>query len=155
MTAMLPLGLLATSFAHAGAIKFEDVSSAAGILGNPFHGGHAAAVGDVNGDGNEDVYVTNCGTRRAGEGWAAIPNELFISKGDGTFREMAEPCGVVGPTDADDIAHGAIFVDLDADGDLDLVVGTGSRDYPNRLYSNDGRGRFTDSTGGMGLSDTP
>jgi hypothetical protein len=153
--AALGVALMVSGVAQAGAIRFEDVSTAAGILGNPFHGGHAAAVGDVNGDGYEDVYVTNCGTRRAGDGWAAIPNELFLNNGDGTFREAADESGVAGPLDGDDVAHGAILVDLDADGDLDLVVGTGDPDYSNRLYVNDGRGHFAESTAQMGLSETP
>ncbi len=145
----------ATVAAQAGAIRFEDVSAAAGILGNQFHGGHAAAIGDVNGDGHEDVYVTNCGTRRAGDGWAAIPNELFLNNGNGTFREAAAQCGVVGPLDGDDVAHGAIVVDLDADGDLDLVVGTGDPGHSNRLYVNDGKGQFAEVTHEAGLAETP
>lgn len=153
--AALGAALMLAAVAQAGTIRFEDVSAAAGVLGNSFHGGHAAAVGDVDGDGHEDVYVTNCGTRRAGEDFLAIPDELFLNRGDGTFREAAEECGVAGPSGADDIAHGAILVDLDADGDLDLAVGTGNPEYSNRLYVNDGRGHFTESTAPMGLAETP
>lgn len=146
--------LCAASVAQTGAIRFEDVSAAAGIHGNPFHGGHAAAVGDVNGDGHEDVYVTNCGTRPAGDGFLAIPNELFVGKGDGTFREAAAECGVMDPPGPDDITHGALLIDLDADGDLDLVIGTGSPDHTNRLYLNDGSGRFAEATRDAGLEQT-
>lgn len=67
------------------------------------------AVGDVNGDGLEDLYVCQ------DEG---LPNRLFIQQLDGTVKDMAKEWGV----DWLHSSRGALLVDLDNDGKPDLVV---------------------------------
>ena len=90
-------------------------------------GYHGLAVGDVNGDGLEDVYVCQAG---------GFPNLLFVQQQDGTVREMAAAGGV----DILDFTHAALLVDLDNDGDQDLVVGTSPQLL---ILANNGRGQFT------------
>ncbi len=89
---------------------------------------------DVNGDGNTDLYVVN-GRYPAGE-----PNRLYINNADGTFTEGARDAGVADGN----WGLGGAFEDIDNDGDLDLFVSN----YvgKNRLYLNDGSGKFTEST---------
>jgi hypothetical protein len=90
-------------------------------------GHHGLAVGDVNGDGLDDVYVCDAG---------GLPNRLYVQQLDGTAIDVAAQAGV----DLLDDATGALLVDLDNDGDQDLVVGI---DPTLQIAENDGTGRFT------------
>ena len=127
--------------------------------------GMGVATGDVDGDGDIDLFVTNLG-----------PNVLLLNTGDGTFEE-APNAGV----EDDGWGASAAFFDADTDGDLDLFVvnylawtpdtaldcvdAIGSPEYcsPNnfmaptvdRLYINDGKGTFTDVTESAGISTKP
>ena len=67
------------------------------------------AVGDVNGDGLDDVYLCQD---------PGIPNRLFLQNRDGTAREVSAEWGVDWLEDA----RGVLLIDLDNDGDQDLVV---------------------------------
>ena len=69
--------------------------------------GMGVAVGDYDGDGQRDLYVTNYGA-----------NALYRNRGDGTFTSVTAQAGVVG----DDFSASAAFFDYDQDGDLDLYV---------------------------------
>lgn len=95
-----------------------------------YHGHIGLAVGDVNGDGLEDVYLCQPG---------GLPNALFLHRPDGTVREVATEAGV----DILNYTRGALFVDLDNDGDQDLILTVVDQ---LTFYSNDGRGRFTVET---------
>lgn len=74
-------------------------------------GHHGLAVGDVNGDGLEDLYVCDGGS---------LPNQLYLQQPDGTAREVASEWRVAWLEDS----RSALLVDLDNDGDQDLVVAT-------------------------------
>jgi hypothetical protein len=89
-------------------------------------GHHGLAIGDVNGDGLDDLYVCDAG---------GLPNRLYIQQPDGTARDVAAEAGV----DFLDDSTGVLLVDLDNDGDQDLVVGV---DPAVQIAENDGRGRF-------------
>ncbi len=99
--------------------------------------GPALAVGDVNGDGNEDVFIG--GAKR-------FPAHLYIQQDLGKFTEKANKWFDI---DAGFEDTAASFFDADGDGDVDLVVGTGGNStidqnfYMARLYLNDGNGNFT------------
>ena len=96
--------------------RFSDSTEAAGLAGHTVIGQGAVAA-DVDGDGDEDLFVTTLG-----------PNLLFRNDG-GTFVEVGAAAGVAGRTWTDDagMAHaewstGATIADLDGDGWLDLFV---------------------------------
>jgi hypothetical protein len=73
-------------------------------LGNP-----GLALGDVNGDGLDDLYICQ---------EAGLPNRLFLQRPDGTALEASHTWGV----DWLESSRSALLVDFDNDGDQDLVV---------------------------------
>ena len=82
--------------------------------------------GDVDNDGDEDVYVTN-GNRSGG----STQNRLYLNNGDATFTKVTQ-----GPAVEDNIVTwGASLGDYDDDGDLDLFVS--GQQGRHRLYRND------------------
>ncbi len=91
-----------------------------------FMGHHGIAVGDVNGDGLEDVYVA-MGT--------GLPNKLLLAAPDGSVRDTALEAGVAWLDDT----KGVLLVDMDNDGDADLVCAIGPTIV---ICKNDGTGKF-------------
>jgi len=84
---------------------FTDITDKAGVAGGAF--GMGAAAGDYDGDGWQDLYVTNYGR-----------NLLFHNNGNGTFGEVAEKSGVA----VSGWSTCAVWFDYDNDGKLDLFV---------------------------------
>ncbi|NNC62697.1 MAG: VCBS repeat-containing protein, partial [Eudoraea sp.] len=101
--------------------------------------GPALAIGDINGDGNEDVFLGGAAGQEA---------MLYEHTGNGNIRPMRQSVFNEDRTYEDTAA--AIF-DADGDGDMDLMVGAGGnqvgdeRTYRARLYLNDGKGKFSKS----------
>ena len=107
--------------APAQGIVFVDATHQAGLHG-PLEGilGHGAAWGDLDGDGDLDLYVGGFADRPDGAYRPApgpVPNKLLRNRGDGTFE-------AVRGTPAEFFARtsGAVFADLDNNGTLELYV---------------------------------
>ena len=96
--------------------------------------GNGFALGDVNGDGWVDVVLGNSAERGQNFLWLGDPARagFFI---DATATHLPA---------VNDSTQGIALADLDADGDLDMVVA--NEVPPNRLLLNDGRGRFTEAS---------
>lgn len=105
--------------------------------------GPALAVGDINGDGNEDVFIG---------GAKGQPGRIYTLKAGGKLSFVASKCF---ETDAGFEDTAASFFDADGDGDLDLAVGTGGNiaseksTYITRLYLNNGTGSFSRHNGSI------
>jgi hypothetical protein len=140
---------------------FTDVTEKARVAGGGY--GQGVAVGDYDGDGFPDIYVTQYGR-----------SVLYHNNGDGTFTDVTEKAGVAAPG----WSSSAVWFDYDNDGRLDLFVcqfvefskslnkscgpgEEGKHGYciprlyepmPSRLFHNNGDGTFTDvsQTSGIG-----
>ena len=142
-----------------GEAGFIKVTAAAGADDSGY--GMGCAVGDFDGDGWVDLFVTNVGS-----------NVLYRNARDGSFSRRPEGRGV----EDDGWGSSAAFLDYDQDGALDLFVvnyvswspekelecfSGGLRDYchpdrydapaPDRLYRNRGDGTFEEATGAAGV----
>jgi enediyne biosynthesis protein E4 len=101
--------------------------------------GPALGVGDINNDGNEDVFIG---------GAKGQAGQLYLHEGDGRLKPVLNSCF---EQDANYEDTSAAFFDADGDGDLDLAVGSGGNNgfekttYVTRLYLNNGAGRFVKS----------
>lgn len=110
--------------------------------------GPVLAAADVNGDKNEDFFVG---------GSAAAPSHLLLNWGGGRFEDSDQQSWSKQiPMEVSD----AMFFDVDSDGDQDLfVVGGGSEfpegsdSYTDRLYLNNGKGKFTEASPGSIILD--
>src|SRR5262249_48509176 len=98
--------------------------------------GSGVAAGDFDGDGHCDLYF--CGLDS--------PNALYRNLGGFRFEDVTTRAGVAC---ADQASTGAVFADVDGDGDLDLLVNGIGRG--TRLFLNDGTGRFREATLESGL----
>ncbi|MEM8883164.1 MAG: VCBS repeat-containing protein [Planctomycetota bacterium] len=130
---------------------FVDISEKAGVAVPSI--GFTATAGDVNGDRVPDIYVAcyhNYGPV-APTSWDdannGLPNLLFVSNGDGTYREAAKEFGVAGAR----WSYAAQFCDVNGDGKLDLYV---ANDFGagNNLYLREGD-RFVDRAKEWGVWD--
>src|SRR5438876_730918 len=139
---------------------FTDVTEKARVRAGGF--GQGVAVGDYDGDGFPDLYVTQYGR-----------SILYHNNGDGTFTDVTERAGVAAPG----WSSSAVWFDYDNDGRLDLFVcqfvefskslnkscGPGEegkhgyciprlyQPMPSWLFHNNGDGTFTDVSKASGI----
>ena len=97
------------------------------LEGTSFLGHNGIAVGDLNGDRLDDLYVCDGG---------GLPNRLYLQNDDGTLRDVSRQSGV----DWLESTASALLVDFDNDGDQDLVLATVAMIL---FMENDGTAKFT------------
>jgi hypothetical protein len=113
-------------------ITFENyLSDSAALQNRILAQGAGVALGDVDGDGLVDIFLGKT------EGKCA----LYRNLGDWGFHDVAAEAGVAF---GDRAVTGVALVDVDGDGDLDLLVN--ALGGPNGLFLNDGRGHFVEDT---------
>lgn len=118
-------------------IAFTDVSAAAGV---DYRGeSYGASWGDLNGDGYLDLFASNHRVRPS----------LFLNKGNGTFFDIGPQVLTWRNRQYAD-THGASWADYDNDGDMDLVVSTGTGNLSQFLRNEDQR--LVDRTVEFGLN---
>ncbi len=138
--------------------SFENVALLAGTavdLEGRAQAGMGVDAGDFDGDGDDDLFVTNLG----GE-----TNTIYVNRGGGLFDDLTESSGL-GPPSLPFTGFGTSFFDYDNDGWLDLFVANGAvyaiealaragDPYPysetNLLFRNTGDGSFADVTAQAG-----
>jgi enediyne biosynthesis protein E4 len=156
-------------YRNVGQLRFEDVTVKARLTETGW--GQGVCVGDYDNDGHRDLFVTYYGQ-----------SLLYRSRGDGAFENVTDAAGLRANGVRWDT--GCSFFDYDLDGRLDLVVTSylefdrtkipepgsggycqwkgipvmcGPRGLPfsrNRLFHNDGNGRFTDVSTPSGIGRT-
>ncbi|HET6372015.1 MAG TPA: VCBS repeat-containing protein, partial [Candidatus Polarisedimenticolia bacterium] len=150
-------------FRNEGKGRFTDVTERSGT-GNRGYG-MGCVAGDIENDGDIDLYVTNFG-----------PNVMYRNEGNGHFKDITAESGVGDPR----WSASAAFGDIDNDGDLDLYVANylhfdpaqppphmtflgvdvfagpaGLPPVADVLYENNGDGTFRDITESSGCSKAP
>lgn len=136
-------------FRNNGNGTFTDISSLNGSEAGVSMSAMGTAVGDYDGDGFMDIYVTNV------QGSVIEPdgNAMLHNNGDGTFTEVGRALHVR----VQKTGWGTAFADFDNDGDEDLYVTNGSRpndgggNTENVLFRKDGAD-FTDITSTSGCA---
>lgn len=111
-------------------IDFRHAGGSAGSYATPENIGSGGALFDYDGDGDVDVYLVDI--RSASEDRR---NRLFRQDAGGGFSEATSRAGLGDPG----YGMGAVFGDVDNDGDPDLLL---TNLGPDRLYLNDGKGSF-------------
>src|ERR1700722_18165301 len=102
--------------------------------------GASAAVADYDGDGYDDIFVTD--SKLGGK------NHLYHNNRDFTFTDVAECAGVANGNDDKNATADSLWFDFNNDGKPDLLV---VRFGHNQLFQNMGNGKFKDVTKGSGL----
>ena len=145
-----------------GSGRFTDVTRETGLAINCY--GMGVAAGDYDNDGWTDLYIT------------ALGDNFLLKNRQGHFTDVTTSTGTAGQTS--DWSTAAAFLDIDNDGDLDLFVGNyvqwsrkidleidfrltgvgrsiGAPNHffgtTNRLYRNEGDGRFSDVSASAGI----
>ncbi len=109
-----------------------------------FYNGGGVALGDIDGDGLLDVFLTG----------NQVPNRLYRNNGGFSFTDITEQAGVAG---SHAWSTGATMVDLNGDGLLDIYVCNSGivagDDRKNELYINQGDATFLEMAAAYGLAD--
>ena len=155
----LPGDRLFRNVSNGEALRFTDVTEDAGVVATGY--GIGIATGDIDNDGDLDVFLANYGE-----------NQFYENLGDGRFKDITATVGFTG----DDFSVSASFADINGDGLAELYVANyleytlakhkichhddGYRDYcgpqsypptSDRLYRNLGGQRFADVSRSAGI----
>lgn len=131
-------------YRNMGGFVFKDVTADNGLPTDL--DGFGAAVGDVNGDGLPDFFITSV-------------NRLFFSTARGKYAEAPAAFFTHKPANREDFTAGAMFADIDNDADLDLLFGVHHAPSTVRVFLNqgvrDGVPLFDDVTEKLGIPVLP
>ncbi len=121
--------------------RFTEVGLKSGAGFNQFGGAEGsmgAAIGDCNGDGLPDMFVTRFGKA-----------SLYINSPGGFFEDRIQPSGILQVT-SKFTGWGGNFLDSDNDGDLDLFIANGDAHFlkgmPPLLFENQGKASFAETS---------
>ena len=110
-----------------------------------FYNGGGVAIGDINNDGLQDIYLTG----------NMEPNRLYLNKGNMKFEDISERAGVLGNKPW---STGVVMVDINHDGLLDIYVSNAGNmegnNHDNDLYINNGDLTFTERAEEYNLAKT-
>ena len=136
-------------FSEEAAGRGIDFTHHSGFDGRPMMPemiGGGAALADVDGDSDLDLYLVQSGRVDRTLPAEESQNHLYLNRGDGYFDRVEDAAGAGDRGYGMGVAAG----DYDNDGDIDLyVTNLGS----NVLFQNDGAGQFTDVTAQAGVGD--
>jgi hypothetical protein len=111
------------------AVAFNAMGEAAGSM--------AATIGDCNGDGYDDIFVTRLGY-----------GSLYLGNAKGVYDDRMMASGL-GSLTAQFVGWGGCFLDFDNDGDLDIFIANGDAHYlvgwESLLLENTGEGKYVDA----------
>jgi hypothetical protein len=154
---------------------FQDVTGTSGT-GSGGYNHTSCTMADFDGDGLLDIAIANTFAMKAGLPIVAIPygltqpNRLLRNTGRFSFADVTASSGFgvidLGgvPAPLADISWAIAAVDIDQDGDADLITANDQGAFPtkkyggldrgyNRVHRNDGKGHFTDVTYQLGLAE--
>jgi hypothetical protein len=119
---------------------FKDMAPQAGVAFNAMGeaaGSMAATIGDCNGDGFDDIFVTRLGY-----------GSLYLGNAKGAYEDRMMASGL-GSLTAQFVGWGGCFLDFDNDGDLDIFIANGDAHYlvgwESLLLENTGKGVYVDA----------
>ena len=147
-----PNSLYSNQYVETGTLTFVDVAVAAGV-DLPDQGSTGTCFGDIDNDGDQDLYVTG------------VPiNHMLVNQGDGTFVDITDTSGTAA---GGQYPSSCSFGDVNGDGLLDLAVANSYdnwdnrfalRDFafanlmkPNQLFLNKGSNQFDDVSLASGI----
>lgn len=135
---------------------FQDVSEATGLENVAIVNSSGVVVGDINNDGCEDLFIST---------FEPYANQLLLNKCDGTFSDISVKANITEISSS----TGAVFIDVNEDGYLDIyvvnyvetpgyilnengsIVGFDHDCYANFLYVNQGNSRFVEKAAAFGV----
>ncbi len=133
-------------FINRGGNVFDEISEQVGVDDRENIGGHGVVLADIDRDQDLDIYIGNMGERMGD----TARNTLYRNDGGLVFRDISLSSGIGHHYTA---TRGVAALDVDMDGDLDLI--SSPFDDLINMFINDGTGRFVKEYRGIGDDTLP
>jgi len=121
-------------FRSEGNLLFTDITATCGLFTNDLYT-YGASFGDIDNDGDLDVFISNRDVTTANQ------HNYLYRNDNGIFVDISATSGI---TLGNQLSFCSAFFDYDNDGDQDIYVSNDKYAQINRLFQNDGFGNFTD-----------